>query len=530
MTAKSIDPIRLKAALRDGGELAILDVREDGQFPLGHLLYAVPAPYSRFEAVVGRLIPRRSTRVVLVDAGDGVADKAARSLGRLGYDDVAVLTGGTPAWAAAGFVLFEGVNVPSKAFGELVEHECGTPSIAAEELKEWLDRGDELIVLDSRTFEEFQAHSLPTGMSCPGAELVYRVHDLVRSPDTTVVVNCAGRTRSIIGAQSLINAGLPNRVVAFRNGTMGWRLAGHAPEQGKSARAPAPSPAGLAKAKLAANGVARRFAVPRVDQVTLAAWQSDGVRTTYLFDVRDPEEFITGHLPESVSAPGGQLVQATDKWIATLGARVVLVDDTEVRATMTAHWLMQMGWDAHVLAGGLADQRLVTGKDVAPLAIEDAVEVMAPGDLRRALHAGRTCVVDVGSSHAFRAGHIAGAIWAPRAQLEGAIAKLPRGHAIVVTADDDTLSELAARDIEGLTASPVAMLAGGTSGWKRAGLPVETTPHVPAEADCIDHWFWEHERRRFVPQRMQEYLDWEIALPAQITADGDARFRVVVPR
>jgi hypothetical protein len=31
-------------------------------------------------------------------------------------------------------------------------------------------------------------------------------------------VNCAGRTRSIIGTQSLINAGVPNPVTALRNG------------------------------------------------------------------------------------------------------------------------------------------------------------------------------------------------------------------------------------------------------------------------------------------------------------------------
>ena len=68
----------------------------------------------------------------------------------------------------------------------------------------------------------------------PGAELVLRVRDIAPSPDTTIVVNCAGRTRSIIGAQSLINAGIPNKVVALRNGTMGWHLAGFTCDKGET--------------------------------------------------------------------------------------------------------------------------------------------------------------------------------------------------------------------------------------------------------------------------------------------------------
>ncbi|MBM3573654.1 MAG: sulfurtransferase, partial [Alphaproteobacteria bacterium] len=337
MAIKSIDPHALKAAHRDGGELAVIDLREDGQYPLGHLLYAISAPYSRFETMIERLVPRRSARLVLVDDGDGVAERATRILARQGYSDVATLAGGNPAWAAAGYVLFQGVNVPSKAFGELVEHECATPSIAPIEMKQRLDRGDDMVVLDSRTFEEFHVQSLPKGLSCPGAELVYRVRDLLPSAATTVVVNCAGRTRSIIGAQSLINAGLANPVVACRNGTMGWRLAGLAPEQGKSARAPTPSREGLAWAQDATAKIRYRFGVSRISHEILAQWRAEsGQRTLYLFDVRTPEEHVAGHLRGAISAPGGQLVQATDKWIVTLGARVILVDDNEVRATMTA--------------------------------------------------------------------------------------------------------------------------------------------------------------------------------------------------
>ena len=133
-----------------------------------------------------------------------------------------MLEGGIDAWAAAGYTLVSGVNVPSKAFGEVVEHEQGTPHVSAEALEDDARRGArDVVILDSRPTPEFTNFSIPGGVCCPGAELAYRVHDAVPSPDTTIVVNCAGRTRSIIGAQSIIDAGVPNRVVSLRNGTMG---------------------------------------------------------------------------------------------------------------------------------------------------------------------------------------------------------------------------------------------------------------------------------------------------------------------
>src|SRR4051794_10701122 len=233
-----VDARALKGMLADGRELALIDVREELVFSQNHLLFARSVPLSRLELRFARLVPRRSTRIVLCDDADGMAERAAGILARAGYTDVAVLDGGVAAWAAAGFELFSGVNVPSKAFGEFVEHASATPSIAADELDRLIRAGTDMVVLDSRPFDEYQRVSTPTAVNVPGAELALRIHDLAPSPQTLVVVNCAGRTRSIIGAQSLINAGVPNKVVALRNGTMGWTLAGLACESGKARRAP----------------------------------------------------------------------------------------------------------------------------------------------------------------------------------------------------------------------------------------------------------------------------------------------------
>src|SRR5262249_14817556 len=216
------------------------------------------------------------------------AERATNILSAAGYTDIACLAGGVNAWAGAGYELFSGVNVPSKAFGEYIEHECGTPSIGADELHAMMRAGADMVVLDSRPLDEFRRVSIPTATNVPGAELVLRVHDLAPSAATTVVVNCAGRTRSIIGAQSLINAGIPTKIVALRNGTMGWSLAGLSCDSGKEKRASAPSTRGLASAKAAAGRVAQRFGVERIDRATLARWRSEAnERTLYLFDVRD---------------------------------------------------------------------------------------------------------------------------------------------------------------------------------------------------------------------------------------------------
>ena len=418
----------VKAMLGDGQELALVDVREELTFSQNHLLWARNVPLSRLELRFARLVPRKATRIVPIDDNDGLVERAAGILARAGYGDLAYLDGGVTGWEQAGCVTFSGVHVPSKAFGEFVEHDRGTPSVSAQELDALMRSGTKMVVLDSRPFDEYSRISIPTGINVPGAELVLRVHDIAPSPDTTIVVNCAGRTRSILGAQSLINAGVPNKVVALRNGTMGWHLAGLTCATGKADRAPKVSNDGLAWAKKAAEEVARRWKVERIDRATLATWRADDARTTYVFDVRDPDEYRAGHLPGAISAPGGQLVQATDIYAGVLGARIVCCDDKEARALMTASWLKQMGWqDVFVLpeAGGEKD-------DPAPPLLgtpsDKAVAPSAP------LATDNVSVIDLSTSPHYRRGHIPGAWFAIRARLDRALEKIaPKGDLILTS-------------------------------------------------------------------------------------------------
>lgn len=351
----SITAREVRAALQLRQEVAIIDLREEASFALGHPLFAAQLPTDRIEIEAPVRIPRRDTLLVLY-GDDGDAERGKTQFERLGYTRVTVLDGGLAAWRAAGFELFEDVNSYSKAFGELVEARRHTPSLSAEEVGELIAQKANVAIVDARRFEEYQTMSIPTGTSVPGAELVLRVPAIAPDADTTVIVNCAGRTRSIIGAQSLINAGLSNRVVALRNGTIGWKLAGQALETGQQRRAAVPSTRAILDARARAREVAYRSGVRHVGRSELEWLQRDTSRTTYFYDVRTPEEYSASHLPNFRSAPGGQLVQETDFFAPVRGARIVLSDDLGARAEMTASWLAQMAWDVYVVESAVDDR------------------------------------------------------------------------------------------------------------------------------------------------------------------------------
>lgn len=356
---------QVRRCLLLGQEIALIDVRSEDVFARGHPLFAAQIPVDRIAAEAPWRLPRRDVAVVVYDAGEGLARPAAATLLELGFTDVAVLDGGVQAWRDAGLELFEDVNSYSKAFGELVEHRRRTPSLPADEVKALIREKADIAILDARRFDEYQVMTIPTSTSVPGAELVLKARAVAPDPDTMIIVNCAGRTRSIIGAQSLINAGLRNRVHALRNGTIGWTLAGQELERGQQ-RQPPPVEAEVRNtARQQARDVAYRAGVKRIGHAELEALQQDAGRTLYRFDVRQPAEFAAGHLPGFRSAPGGQLVQETDHFAPVRGARIVLWDPVGPRADMTASWLAQMGWQVYVLDDDHGGP-LESGPDGAP--------------------------------------------------------------------------------------------------------------------------------------------------------------------
>tara|TARA_Y100001936_G_scaffold252707_1_gene313689 strand:+ start:1573 stop:2820 length:1248 start_codon:yes stop_codon:yes gene_type:complete len=386
VTLPKISVQQLAEAIQAPEELAVLDPRDHNAYHAGHIFWAASLRPENAESEAHKLVPRRSARIVVTDDGNGEGRELYGVLKQNGWTDIGLLDGGTQAWIEKGYEVYSGVNVPSKLFGELVERHYQTPHVQAQQLSEWISQGRELLILDSRTQREFNRMNIPGGRSCPGGELVYRIFDLLKE-NTTVVVNCAGRTRSILGTASLIRAGIPNPVVALENGTMGWELAGLQLENGSTTVVGPPSESAQQKAAAAAQQITDRFGVTRVTESTLQSWQSDTLRTLYLFDVRSPSEYERGHRRHFRNAPGGQLIQATDEYVATRGARIVLTDDDLTRATVTASWLLEMGWEAYVYEAGLNEDPLEVGADEPPTHSPQVVLPYDPGDVHVAYQA-----------------------------------------------------------------------------------------------------------------------------------------------
>jgi rhodanese-related sulfurtransferase len=485
---REITAAALATLLDARSPLALLDVREHGEYNLAHIPGASSLPRRQLEARIGRLVPFRGAEVVVCDDTGRRAALAARTLERLGYARVAVLEGGVNRWASQDRPTEWGMNVPSKDFGEKVEVQHHVPTIDAAELARRQRQGETLLIVDTRTPEEYRRFCIPGGRSAPGGELALRIHDLVRErPGATVVVNCAGRTRSIIGARVLQRMQLPN-VVSLRNGTSGWLLAGLELERGADRVAlPAPSPQGRAAAeafaaRIAAEDGVRMLTVAELQKVMARA----GSESVYLIAVRTREEDVAGHIPGFWWMPGGQAVQRADDTVAVRAGTVVFCCDGTVRASVTASWYRQMGFtEVFAVTGGTtawaaAGRPLTPGEDepVQPLVVEahTRVRTLTAADLAARLAAARPPVVlYVDPSDRFAAGHVPGARWLSRSWLELRIGELvpDTKTPVVITDEDGQDAVLAAATLLELGYADVSALGGGTAAWRQESRPLE---------------------------------------------------------
>ena len=510
-------------------EIAFLDVREEDPHAQEHPLFAANVPLSRIEIDAYAKLPKKDVPIVTLDDGEGFAQLAAQRLINLGFTDVSVFEGGVQGWKAAGGELFKVVNVPSKSFGEFVESKRHTPSLSAQEVKHLIDSKEDVVVVDVRRFDEYNTMSIPTGISVPGAELVLRLPELAPNPKTKIIVNCAGRTRSIIGTQSLINAGIPNEVNALRNGTIGWTLAGQELDKGQSRKFHEVSEETKNEAAVRARSVADRAGVKRASLADVEQWKSQSERTTYLFDTRTPEEYESGHLPGFRSVPGGQLVQETEMVAPVRGARIVLVDPSggSVRANMPASWLAQMAWDVYVLDGINTSDLTEKGSWKTPLPNLPTIESVDAQTVSHWLRTdSNTIAVDFSTHANYVKGHIPGSWYALRSQLPEAIKKIPQVDRYVITSAPSELSLFAAQELQALTKAEVLVLEGGNAAWVKAGLELEKgASHLASPP--LDRYKRPYEGTSVDPAAMQAYLDWEFGLVEQLGKDGTHHFWVL---
>ena len=519
----------LAALMAGPGPHAVLDVRERASYESGHIFRATNLPRRLLEFRLLALVTAPGTPIVLCDGDGRLAALSRPVVTAMGYSDARVLDGGLDGWRREGRATVTGINVPSKAFGEWALHTLRTPQVPPHELQKWIDDGRDMVIVDSRTPEEYARGCVPGAWSMPGGELLLRIGELAKRPQTTIVVHCGGRTRSYIGAESLRRMGLPNPIVALENGTMGWELAGLTLERGAERRVTEVSDASRKRAAAAAARIAREDGIASIPPAALAAlWARRAEENVILLDVRTREEYADAHIAGAAWAPGGQAVQATDEYVAVHAGRVVLICDGGGRSVMTAAWLKRMGLpNVSVLAGGLPAWTAQGGAvesghpDPEPwgyAAARAAVGTLAPVELKALLDRGQPpMVLSVDPSDAYAGGHVPGAAWLCRSRLELRAPQVlgDRAQTHVVTCRDGRHSTLAAATLARLGYASTSVLAGGTEAWARKGLALETgKSRLLDESD--DVVFKPYEKGR---EAMEAYLKWEVDLdPAVLDA------------
>lgn len=531
--AQSITPAQLDDMFRGNAPFALIDVREPGEYNASHLPGSSLIPRRLLEFDLPAAVPHPDTLTVLCDDDGRRVSRAVATVTAMGFSNVAWLDGGLNRWMSLDYPTEWGVNVPSKDFGEKVEVVHHVPEIDAIELKTRMDRGDKMVILDTRTPEEYRRFCIPGGRSLPGGELALRITDITADldPDTTVVVNCAGRTRSIIGTRILQRMGLDCEVVGLKNGTSGWVLAGYELESGADRDIlPGVSSEGIAAAEAYADRCAAEDGVRLLDVSGLdnLVARSAAEESVYFIDVRTAEEYAAGHIPGFRWFPGGQCVQRSDDVAVVKNAPIVFCCDGKARATLTASWYRQLGYgEVYALDGGAgawaaAGRELESGTGVgarfdgsvggaSESALLTAARQSVPTLTAQELHdSPPDAILFVDTSQDFARGHVPGSRWVPRGWLEWqAGEQVPATDAgVVVTCVDGRQSLLAAATLRQLGYTNVAALTGGITAWRAARLPVEEglTGVMRIPADVV----FSGPDRTYAD--MQHYLRWETAL------------------
>jgi rhodanese-related sulfurtransferase len=511
-----------RAALRDllesEQEYALFDIRETGEYNAGHIPGATSLPRRDLEFRLADLVPVRDTRVIVAGDGTERENLAASTIDSCGYGAVYALDGGVAAWSNTGYSLETGVNVPSKNFGETIHETRAVPEIEPRELHARLERGEALGIFDTRMPAEFGRFCIPGGLNVPGGDLILWADDLKQRPET-IVVNCAGRTRSIIGTETLRRLGLKN-VFALKNGTMGWLLAGLDLEREPKRTTQRPSERSLLAAEQLAAEIAADERIPFVSVSELRDLMSRRhKRTLYAIDVRSLEEYRSGHIPGFLAVPGGQAVQRADDFVAVRSGTIVFACAQSARAVMAAYWYLRMGFkNTFVLKGGVqawleAGYESETGAPTTtPLGIERArsrVDFITGDEAAAAAPDG--FILDVGLSTEYAAGHLPGAAWLSRSRLEEIIPPLytDRRRPFVVTCADGRQSTFAAATLKELGYRNARVLEGGTERWRSQGRPLEiglTRPLAEAN-DVVLSASMTGDK-----EAMRKYLEWELRL------------------
>lgn len=527
LSRSSVNPLALQGLLASDTLHAGIDVRERGEFARAQIPGTSPVNRGALELRLPVMVPDRRVPVVVCCDDGRRSELAAETLGRMGYADVRVLAGGLDEWRRQGLAVRSGWGVHGKEYGERVAHDGNAVThLSAVELARRRKAGEDVVVVDVRSREEYLRGHLPDTYHVPGGNLLLDAPRLPLADHTTLVVSCAGRTRGILGAKMLHDNGFRN-VFALENGVMGWFLAGGDIASGPGKELPRPAaPDRCARIRQATRALAAGEGIRRCPQDAFRAVYDSG-ETFYLLDVRLPEEYATGHIVRSIPLPLGQMALAHENFLAVCGAPVFVVSDDDLRPVWAASLLQHLGFrDVAVLDGGLQKWRkaglpLEHGvPEPAVFGLEEAraraTFVDAPA-LRRHLESS-SLALDVRSIGEYGFAHVPGTRWLPRGRLELDIRDMvpEKTDPLVVICDNGIRATLAAGALRQMGYTGVRVLEGGTRAWERSGLRLEDglegtgVSTEDAQAD-FGHSVWSGALGKS-REDMERYLSWEIDL------------------
>ena len=355
MTLHYVNPDIVQHMLDDGDEIALIDVREPAEFSQGHLWLANNLPASTIALSIQRFVPRRTTRIIIVDNCEGAAHEAVSALQPLGYDQLYILEYGIEAWVDAGYNIIKGDYVIAHSLGYFLHSQYQLETVTPLELKTRKQRGEEFLIIDTRAESDYQDVTIDESINIPAAEVIHRLPKLVSNDETTVVIHCAGITRAALGVLAALNSGVPNPILSLVDGTRGWAMLGEQLVHGKkSITSSEHGHKGCGDKSLsskAATKLAHEYNLEYQSYKDIEPWKCNNPhRTCYLIDVRSSDEYIDEHYPQTLSIPGGELAGMTIDHLATRNARLCLFADPDcARAELTASWMLQQGWSDIVI-------------------------------------------------------------------------------------------------------------------------------------------------------------------------------------
>ena len=515
---KKITAKKTKKLLSSNKEISLIDIRETGPHSNGHPFFSISIPYSVFEIELKKLVPNKKVMVIIFDQNDNLSEIAFKQAQKLGYKNLFVLENGIKGWVDQGYKLFDGINVPSKAFGEMVELKNKTPYIKPATLVQKIKSKENILILDGRPFDEFKKMNIPNGICCPNMEMPVRIEKKI-DKKTEIIVNCAGRTRSIIGAQNLINYGINNKVKALENGTQGWFLSDLKLEQNQNRKLPLPKLKTNKTFTKKAAELIEKFKLQKINFKEASNILKDKSRTTYLFDITTREKKYSNFYKGIRNAPGGQLIQATDKYIGVMNSQIILLDDGDlIRSTMTASWLKKMGYHAFIYDG---DQTKLA--NLLPK-IDSKNHLLKSNKIKSLFDQIYIDfkILDIRNSHSFKKAHLKKSTWLSRSNLR--FINLKTKKKLLIVYDNLTKAKLIENDIKEKYNFELYFYKFVENDFHKFPNILTTNTNYPKKTDCIDFVYHTHKRHSGSKNHAKKYLNWEMSLINKMDKEERKKF------